>query len=204
MIEIRKFLLLVILVTITLPGCFRGRPSDKPPIHWNPNMDTQDKYKPERESEFFADKSTMRTPVKGTVAIGQLHEDEAYYRGKNAEGGFIPSNPMTLTRDLLLRGQERFNIYCSPCHGRAGDGKGIITKYEYPIPPTSFHQDRIRSMPDGQLFDVITNGIRSMPSYRHQIPVEDRWAIIGYVRALQRSQNASLSDVPEKIRSTFN
>ncbi len=189
---------------VTLSGCFRGRPSDKPPIHLNPNMDTQDKYKPQTQSEFFADQSAMRMPVEGTVAIGQLREDGSYYFGKNSDGSFVQTNPVTLTRELMLRGQERFNIYCSPCHGRAGDGKGIITKYNYPIPPTSFHQDRIRSMPDGQLFDIITNGIRSMPSYRHQIPVDDRWAIIGYVRALQRSQNAKLSDVPEKIQSTFN
>jgi mono/diheme cytochrome c family protein len=97
----------------------------------------------------------------------------------------------------LKRGQERYNIYCSPCHSRVGDGRGIMINKGY-LPPPSFHIDRIREMPDGQVYDVITNGVRNMPSYRHQVNPGDRWAIVTYVRALQKSRNATISDIPEE------
>ena len=102
---------------------------------------------------------------------------------------------------LLKRGQERFNIYCAPCHGQTGDGQGIVVQRGY-LPPPSYHQDRLRKMPDGYIFDVITNGVRNMPSYRHQVPVADRWAIVSYLRALQRSQNATINDIPPEMRET--
>jgi hypothetical protein len=194
---------LAVFTTLIVSACYRGHPSDKPPIHLNPNMDTQDKYKPQSESRFFPDGATMRRPVPGTVARGELREDSRYYFGKDEQGNYLTTLPVSLTHELLERGRERYNIYCAPCHGLTGAGNGIITKYNYPIPPPSFHQERLRTMPDGQLFDTITNGIRNMPSYKHQIPVRDRWAIVSYVRALQRSQNATLSDVPETIRSTL-
>jgi mono/diheme cytochrome c family protein len=101
--------------------------------------------------------------------------------------------------ELLKRGQERFNIFCSPCHGRLGDGKGIVVERGYSPPPT-FHSDRVRSFPDGHIFDVITNGIRNMPPYGPQIPASDRWAIVAYFRALQRSQNATVNDIPVELR----
>lgn len=104
---------------------------------------------------------------------------------------------------LLQRGQERFNIYCSPCHGKTGDGKGIIVQRGM-LPPPSFHEARLLQAPDGHFFDVISNGIRNMPTYRHQIPVSDRWAIVAYLRALQRSQNATINDIPVDLRGNVN
>ncbi len=191
----------MILLALATQGCFRGLPKEKPPIHLNPNMDIQEKYKPYRSSSIFADGSAMRPPVPGTVARGHLKEDTAFYFGQTASGDFIPRSPVAFTAETLNRGRERFNIFCSPCHGKTGDGNGIIMQYNYPIPPPTFHQDRIRSMPDGELFNIISNGIRNMPSYKEQIPVSDRWAIIGYVRALQRSQNARLTDIPADKQS---
>ena len=193
--------LLAILSLAVLAGCYRGEPSQKPPIHLNPNMDTQKKYKPMRESHFFKDHSDMRTPPKGTVARGELRANTVLYQGKNADGSLIDHNALPVTMALMKRGQQRFNIYCSPCHGRAGDGKGIITQYRYPIPPTNLHDKRLINSPDGHFFDVITHGIRNMPSYAHQIPVKDRWAIVSYVRALQLTGNATIDDVPEDVQA---
>ena len=192
---------LAIMLMILGVGCARQSPSEKPPIHLNPNMDNQPKYKSQAESQFFSDGATMRTPVAGTVARGQLREDDEFFLGKKADGSFVKKAPVEVTIQLLERGQERFNIYCSPCHGRVGDGKGIVTSRGYTVPPT-FHSDQIREFPDGQLYDIISNGVRNMPSYRFQIPPEDRWAIVCYLRALQRSRNAAIDDVPVEIRGT--
>ncbi|UCE68063.1 MAG: cytochrome c [Candidatus Zixiibacteriota bacterium] len=193
--------LIIFLLTLLLisAGCYRKRPSDKPPIHLNPNMDRQEKYKAQSESEFFEDHSTMRQPVSGAVARGYLREDTEYYEGKNAKGGFINKTPVEIDMNTLERGQDRFNIYCSPCHSRVGDGRGIMINKGY-LPPPSFHIDRIREMPDGQVYDIITNGVRNMPSYRHQVNPDDRWAIVVYVRTLQRSRNATIGDIPEEKR----
>lgn len=194
---------LILSILVFLSGCYRGRPSEDPPIHLNPNMDTQEKYKPQSPSRFFEDGLTMRQPVPGTVAIGELHEDDAYYRGKNADGSLVRNMPVEVTMETLRRGQKRFNIYCAPCHDQTGSGKGIVVKKGF-LPPPSFHLDRLREVEDGHIYDVITNGIRNMPSYKHQIPVSDRWKIVAYVRALQRSQNAQISDVPEELRESIN
>ena len=191
-----NFLALPVLVAaVLMSGCMRGTPKTTPPIHVNPNMDVQPKYNPQSASEFFVDGATMRPPVAGTIARGELREDRAYYFGRDQIDSFLVKSPVPTTLELLQRGEERFNIYCSPCHGRVGDGKGIVTTRGY-LPPPTYHQDRLRQVGDGYIFDVITNGIRNMPSYRAQIPVADRWAIVAYVRALQRSQNASINDVP--------
>jgi mono/diheme cytochrome c family protein len=189
----------LVAALLILVAC-QGTPTQRPPIDLNPDMDDQPKYLPQAKSEFFADSATMRMPVAGTVARGELRADDAYYRGMDADGNPVKRSPVPVTLKELERGQERFNIYCSPCHSRVGDGKGIMVQHGY-VPPPSFHQDRIRDFPDGHIFDVITHGIRNMPSYAHQIPVADRWAIIAYVRALQRSQNASLNDVPVELRN---
>lgn len=194
-----KYFLFFLLIGLFFNGCFRGRPSEKPPIHINPNMDDQPKYKAQAESKYFKNGSAMRMPVPGTVARGELFEDTKYYYGKDADGNPVKENPVPVTMQLLKRGQNRFNIYCSPCHGLAGDGQGIVVKRGF-LPPPNFHQDLVRNYPDGHIFDVISNGIRNMPSYKHMISVEDRWAIVSYVRALQRSQDATLGDVPEDIR----
>ena len=191
----------VILISLLiLSGCFQGTPSENTPIHLNPNMDNQEKYLPIEKSNFFADGLSMRMPVEGTVARGQLREDDVYYTGKNSEGSLVKTNPLQITMEVMERGQQRYNIYCAPCHDQTGSGQGTVVKKGF-MPPPSFHLDRIRVFPDGHYYDVITNGIRNMPSYKAQIPVEDRWAIVAYMRALQKSQNASAKDVPEEIRS---
>jgi len=184
-----------------MSGCFRGEPKEEPPIHLNPNMFNQPKYKGQAESQFFSDGASMRQPVPGTVAADSLRDDNAYYRGRDERDSLIAHSPVPMTMPLLERGQNRFNIYCATCHGQAGDGKGIMVQRKYPPPPT-YHKDSLRVVPDGYVFDVITNGIRNMPSYRHQIPVADRWALVGYVRALQRSQNAGINDVPPDMRDS--
>ena len=183
-------------------SCSQERPSTDPPIHLNPNMDDQPKYEAMEESQFFLDKSAMRVPVEGTVARGRLNENTVYYYGKSNSGELIKKMPVKLSRQVLERGQKRYDIYCSPCHGLTGTGQGIVIKKGY-LPPPSFHIDRLRDIEDGYIFDVISNGIRNMPSYRHQIQVADRWAIVSYIRALQRSQNATLNDIPEDIKNTL-
>lgn len=200
--KIRLLITGALLVVLgSLSGCYRERPSENPPVHINPNMDHQPKYRPQSESEFFADGNTMRTPVPGTVAQGELRHNAAYYTGKDDGGELIVGYPDTVevTHQLFKRGQERYNIFCSPCHGRVGDGKGIMVNRGY-VPPPTFHSERLREFPNGHFFDVITNGVRNMPAYRFQVPVADRWAIVAYMRALQRSQNAALEDVPQAVR----
>jgi hypothetical protein len=187
-------------IAILFSGCFRGLPTDNPPIHAIPDMDNQPKYDPQSASKFFADGASMRQPVPGAVAQGQLREDKAFYFGRDDKGVFLKMAPVHVTPQLLERGQERFNIYCSPCHSRIGDGQGIMVTRGYTPPPT-FHSDRLRQIADGHIFDVITNGIRTMPSYSDQIGAGDRWAIVMYVRALQRSQHATVEDVPQEMRS---
>lgn len=194
--------LLTLSIILVLVGCFRGRPSEKPPIHVNPNMDSQEKYKAQSESRFFENGASMRLPIAGTIAQGELRADIAYYEGKDADGQFLKKSPVPVTMHLLERGRERFNIFCSPCHGQTGDGQGIVVKRGY-MPPPTFHQDLVRNYPDGHLYNVITNGIRNMPSYKQQVPVKDRWAIVAYVRALQRSQNAAVKDIPPEVLNTI-
>jgi hypothetical protein len=191
------------LFMILMIGCYRGSPSEDPPIHLNPNMDNQPKYKAQAKSEFFEDRATMRMPVPGTVARGDLRADHVYFQGKNADGSLVVNSPVEVTLDLLKRGQERYNIYCAPCHDRTGAGQGIVIKKGF-LPPPSLHLDRLREAPDGHFFDVISNGIRNMPPYNHQVQVADRWAIVAYIRALQRSQNARRSDVPEELINQIN
>ena len=141
----------------------------------------------------------MRTPVAGTVARGELRADVEYYTGKDEKGNLVKKSPVPLTMALLKRGQERYNIYCVPCHGGTGAGNGIVVKRGY-LPPPSYHTDLLRGQPDGHFFDVMTNGIRNMASYKSQVPVADRWAIVAYIRALQKSQSAGLEDIPVEIR----
>ena len=189
----------VLVSLIVISGCARERPSKNPPIHLNPNMDSQEKYKPQAAGPFFADGAAMRSPVPGTIARGELRDNKTYYRGRDVDGNHIKSLPVEISPQLLQRGRERYDIYCSPCHSRLGDGRGIMIQRGY-IPPPTFHTDRIRDFDDGYIFDVITSGVRNMPAYAHQVPVADRWAIVAYIRALQRAQNATVDDVPEELR----
>jgi len=163
------------------------------------DMHNQPRYKPLAASEFFADGRSARPVVEGTVARGHLHIDQARYTGKE-NGEDVTEFPFPITKADLVRGQERFNIYCSPCHGRTGQGDGMIVQRGYRRPP-SLHQDRLRDAPAGHFFDVITNGFGAMPDYASQIRAEDRWAIAAYIRALQLSEHATLADVPPADRS---
>lgn len=189
-----------LVLVAALAGC-RGEPSRQPPVHLNPNMDTQDRYDPYGPSGLFEDGRAMRHPPAGTVARGLEKADDAYWRGKDASGQFATTWPeqVPVTAELLQRGRERYDIYCAPCHDRAGEGKGIVAQRGL-VPPPSYHSDAIRNMPHGQLYDVIRNGVRTMPGYAAQIPVRDRWAIVAYIRALQRSQYAAAADVPPAER----
>ena len=181
-------------------GC-QGSLSDKPPVHLNQNMDFQERFDAQEANNFFADGRAMRAPVRGTVARGYLKDDTALWTGRNASGDFVDKNPLTVDMALLERGREKYEIYCSVCHGLAGDGQGIIMTggYGY-VPAPTYHSDMLRSQPDGYIYDALTWGVRSMPGYGTQVKVEDRWAIVAYTRALQRSQAASVNDVPESER----
>jgi len=163
------------------------------------DMHDQPKYIPLRQSAFFNDARSARPVVEGTVARGQLRDDELMYTGK-VKGQDAAVFPMPVNAPLMARGQERFNIYCSPCHGRTGQGDGMVVLRGYRRPP-SFHQDRLRGAPVGHFFDVMTNGFGAMPDYASQIKAEDRWAIVAYIRALQLSEHATLADVPAADRS---
>ncbi len=188
-----------LLAVVVLTGC-QGTISQKEPIHINPNMDWQERFEAQEANPFFADGRAMRAPVKGTVARGFLKENDALWTGKTASGSWA-SIPVEVNLELLERGRERYDIFCSVCHGLAGDGQGIIMTggYGY-VPAPTFHSEMVRAQADGYLYNALTYGVRSMPGYGTQIPVEDRWAIVAYIRALQRSQNASASDVPENER----
>jgi mono/diheme cytochrome c family protein len=162
-------------------------------------MRDQPRYEPLEASAFFSDGQSARPLVEGTVARGQLNEDDAFYRGK-VEGEFVAQVPLELDRALLERGQDRFAIYCSVCHGLTGDGDGMIVRRGMKRPP-SFHSQRLRDAPAGHFFDVITHGFGVMPRYAVQLEPRDRWAIAAYVRVLQLSQNATLDDVPTEERA---
>jgi len=165
------------------------------------DMHDQPKYVPLRGSGFFADGRSARPLVEGTVARGQLDDDTLFQTGKT-DGVLAAQFPFPVTADMLARGRERYDIFCSPCHDRTGRGNGMVVRRGYRQPP-SYHIDRLRQVPPGHFFDVITNGIGAMPDHRAQVPVADRWAIAAYIRALQLSQNGTLSDVPPERREAL-
>jgi mono/diheme cytochrome c family protein len=195
-------LLLVIIVTVAFTGC-------------RYDMQDQPRYKAYKKSDFFADKRGSRDQVEGTIARGHLNENKAFYTGKidnpnlsapvqtatDASGNTLVASfpndvdefPIPVTKELIDRGQERFNIYCIVCHGPIGNGDGMVVRRGFPQPPT-YHDDRLRNAPVGHFFDVITNGWGKMNSYAYQVPPADRWAIVAYIRALQAT------DSPEQIQ----
>ncbi len=193
------------LVPLALIARARASTSELPRIQPIRDMAKQPKFKTQSANPLFADGRAMRPDVPGTVARGELREDAAYWLGRAPEG-WVTAFPVQVTDRLVRRGQERYDIYCSPCHGLAGYGDGPVAKRADALqegtwtPPSSYHTDLIRSRPVGQLFNTITNGIRNMPGYAAQIPVADRWAIVAYVRALQRSQDAGIADVPAELQ----
>jgi mono/diheme cytochrome c family protein len=161
-------------------------------------MHDQPKYVPLRQSTFFTDVRSARPLVEGTVARGHLRDDELLYTGKT-DGAVAVVFPFPVDETVMMRGQERFDIFCSPCHGRTGQGDGMVVLRGYRRPP-SIHQERLRNAPVGHFFDVITNGFGAMPDYASQVRAEDRWAIAAYIRALQLSGHATLADVPTAER----
>ena len=164
-------------------------------------MHDQPKYIPLRESTFFADGRSARAPVAGTVARNQLHEDTLLYTGK-VDDVDATVFPFVVDEKVMARGRERYDIYCSPCHGRTGVGDGMVVRRGYRSPPT-LHADRLRLAPVGHFFDVMTTGFGAMPDYAAQIRAEDRWAIVAYIRALQLSEHATPADVPAARRGAL-
>jgi mono/diheme cytochrome c family protein len=185
---------LALASAVAASGCVRGCTSSRPPIHLNPSMDNQPKVRPQTASLFFSDGASMRQPVPGTVPIGGLKEDTAFFTGKGADEQFVAAIPVPVDATVLERGRQRYVIYCQPCHDARGDGKGILFQRGN-VPTASFHQERLLAYPDGQIFDVITNGQGLMAGYRWPIPPADRWAIVAYVRDLQQKRSASATGV---------
>lgn len=201
----RLSLLAGLALAVAVGGC-RGMTSEKPPIHPNLNMDFVQRFEAQEANPLFEDGAAMRPPVPGTIARGNLRvaENAPYAYGRTADGAFVEAIPVAVTPSLLERGQERYNIYCTPCHGYAGDGRGVVAVgngglgYGFSVP--SYHTDALRARPDGYIYDVIANGVNTMPSYGHEIAPADRWAVVAYVRALQRSQAGTVDDVPATER----
>lgn len=157
-------------------------------------MYNQEKYEPLEASAFFADGMSFRPQVEGSVARGQLMLNEHFYQG-TVQGQLAETLPVPVDRPLLVRGRERYDIFCAPCHDRTGAGNGLIVQRGLKQPP-SFHQERLREAPVGHLYDVITNGFGVMYSYASRIPVADRWAIVAYLKVLQLSQNLEFDQLP--------
>lgn len=199
----------VVITALSLLG-FRGQPFSRPPLEVFPDMDHQPLYKPQAASAFFADGRADRPLPPGTVPRGRtaaadpdfLRADDAKYLGRAADGSFVRGFPVEVTEVLLQRGQNRYQIYCYPCHGALGDGHGITRQYGMAMTPT-FHDDRLRRMPEGEIYHTITNGRNTMMAYADKLAPEDRWAVVAYVRALQRAQNARLEDVPLEQRGNL-
>jgi mono/diheme cytochrome c family protein len=190
----------LIATAFVITGC-RGQVSRDPPIHLNPNMDHQEKFLPQSKSPWFKDSRAMRPQVPGTVAVGELADDDHLHRGLS-DGRPAATLPreIQLDRRLLQRGRERYDVYCSPCHDRAGTGDGIVVKKGMLQPPR-FSDPRLLAMPVGQIYTIVGAGVRNMPPYAAQIPVADRWAISAYVRALQIARTAGKDLVPPDVRS---
>jgi mono/diheme cytochrome c family protein len=189
-----RLALFSVVVVVVAAGC-RGGDSDKPPVHILQNMMTQEKGRPYRadNSGIFADGRMMRTPVEGTVAVGQLFEDDLLNEGLAPDGGVSSLFPDQfkvegkVTDAVRTRGEARYNIYCAPCHGTTGDGKGLVAARGLTVPPANFHDQRLKDLYAGKIYAAIRGGVNNgnMPSYAAQIPVADRWAIVSYVRKLQ-------------------
>jgi mono/diheme cytochrome c family protein len=189
-----RSLALPIVVCCLLLGCYRQDMARQPKYHW-----------PDQPSEFYPDGHANRPVEPDTVARGQLRADKLRFTGQTGPGRadepeFATEFPAPVNEATLARGRERFNIYCAVCHGRTGYGNGVIWRRGYAKPP-SYHDERLRTMPVGRMFDVVTHGFGAMPDYAEQIPVDDRWAIVAYIRALQYSQNVPAGDLTEADRA---
>lgn len=207
----------LVVVAVVLIAGFRGQKSIEPPIEIFPDMDRQAKVKAQVTSEFFADGRGNRMPVEGTVPVGyefpvnkkrlpdaiqpnavtgSYSSMPVYLDTGKIGGNWGTGIPVEVNQQLLERGRQRYDINCAVCHGATGQGNGIVGQYGM-VAIANYHQDRIRQMPDGELFNVIANGKNTMKAYGHQINVHDRWAIVSYIRALQLSQNVPFDQLPE-------
>lgn len=197
----------LVVLLISVMGT-RGLISTRPPIQLFPDMDQQAKYKPQAQSKFFADGRADRPIPAGTVPFGRdsaqadpafLRADDFHYAGKAADGSFARGFPVAVTKELLTQGQGRYQIYCAPCHGTLGDGNGITKSYGMLVTPT-YHDDRLRGLAEGEIFNTITHGKNTMMSYADKLSPDERWAVVAYVRALQRAHHATINDVPAELR----
>jgi mono/diheme cytochrome c family protein len=200
--------LFVCVLLVSILG-FRGSIFTAPPLdifpEWAfPSMEHQPKFRPQSANTFFADGRADRVPPARTVARGMLREDDHLYRGKDAAGAFVTGfparrengDPLVLDLNFVQRGRDRYQIYCAPCHSSTGDGNGITKRYGMGATPT-YHDPRLRTMPDGEIYNTITNGKNTMLPYADKISPEDRWAVVAYVRALQRAQQGTAADVTD-------
>jgi mono/diheme cytochrome c family protein len=212
----RYFLAILLVSTVGIVGVlgFRGSHFRKPPLYIFPDMEWQFKLRPQKPSGFFANGRTSQLPVPGTIPrstpiqtiAGPVHpyEDAPVNTGRiTGTTNFVESNPLPITAAMLKRGQQRFSINCAPCHGKLADGNGITKKIGAMLIVANLHDARIVEMTDGELFYVITNGRNQMGAYGPNVTVEDRWAIVAYLRALQFSQLATVEDVPEALRAAL-
>lgn len=194
---------LLACAALILSGC-AGSGSKNTPVVLITDMDYQGRYEPQGDRKFngespvFNDDRASRRPVEGTVAVGSLVDDESFSTGV-LNNMYVGRNPLPVNAELLKHGQRRFNTYCTPCHDQTGQGRGVVAQRAVWI-PTNLQEPRVKDMNDGEIFNVMTIGRRSMPSYRFQISDRDRWAIVSYVRALQRTSTATVADVPEDKR----
>lgn len=185
----------LLLLGVAGLGACRGQTSSEPPIVPIRNMYNQPRYQPQAQAQFFGDKRTMRPYIPGTIAREMTIDPELATGVTLDQRGYVLEVPVEISEKLggikamLERGGQRYGIYCAPCHGLSGNGQGIIVKRGM-LPPPSFHDPRLRAMPDGQVFTIVSNGIGNMPPYRHSIPVHDRWAIVSYLRTLQITQGS--------------
>ena len=213
--DVKKWVLVVLaflvslsLVPLALIAKARYTRSENTQWHVFYDMDQQGKFKTQQPNPLFVDGRASRPPVPGTVAWGRLGDDEHRTLGVDGDD-WATTFPMRVTEDRLARGQERYAVFCATCHGLSGYGDGIIAKRADRlqegtwVPPSSFHTDLVRSRPVGHLYNTATNGIRNMAGYGSQISVDDRWAIVMYLRALQRSQGATIDDVPAAERTAL-
>ena len=208
------YLLLVVVALTLVPMGLIYRNShsgkDRPRIQIVYDMDQQSYHKPQTENPFFADGQSMRKHPEGTVARGQLQTDDPYFRGTaDLDTVFVTAFPVEVTRELVLRGRDRFAIHCAPCHGPAGNGDGPVHRRAQALaegtwtPPTDLTTAAVAERPIGHIYNTISNGIRTMPAYGPQIGTGDRWAIAAWVRVLQRTRNATIDDVPADVRATL-
>ncbi len=190
------------LFLLAFLGACRGQTSGEPPVQLLQNIYFQSNFKPQKENRFFEDTRGNRPLEPGTVARGFLRDDPGYWEGRTPEGAYVLDMPsrVKLTRELVLHGKDRYEVFCTPCHGQSGLGNGTASKFGM-LPPANFHLERFTQMPAGQIYESIHKGVRgNMPSYAHALEVDERWAVVSYVRALQRSKRARIDQVPEQIR----